>query len=179
MSTCNQILTYRKANPSEIINVGDVLMLDPNTNYITRAYATGVCDNIINSKLIIGVCIQSNNYSNVDKIINGGHSIGIPYIERLTIDGGTSSNDRPSVIILDGGRGEQNQREIIQLVYTGKQLVNICGYVNLGDTLSIGRVPGKAESTDYLTNNFYVRPIGKVIQYTSNPNQVKVLLDIE
>lgn len=102
------------------------------------------------------------------------------YGNELLLDGGTSETvTKPSLIIIDGGTSEQNKREIIQIAYTGKQLVNICGYVNLGDKLCMSKTPGKAESLDYLNNNFYARTIGKVIQYTDNENQVKVLLDIE
>lgn len=181
MTACeDQIVTYRKTNPSEVINVGDLIMLDPDTNYVTKTTANNMSEYIINSRLIIGVCISSNNKVPVTGIIDAGSS-SIVDIERQLLDGGTSNNDadKPTVIIIDGGTSEQNKREIIQIAYTGKQLVNIYGYANLGDKLTMSKQPGKAQTLDYLTNNFYVRTIGKVIQYTSNPEQVKVLLDIE
>ena len=90
------------------------------------------------------------------------------------------TSDKPQTIIIESGDSDINKREIIQIAYMGEQMVNICGYVDLGDKLTLSDHPGKAKSKDFLDEEFYVaRSIGKVIKFTNNPKQVKVLLDIE
>lgn len=170
---CSNILTYKKSDPSEIIDIGDLIMINPDNGLVKKASFSDCEDYVTNSRLIIGVCVGTNNTNPTNITIDGGNS---NTVDTKKLDGGTSI--KPTTIIIDGGTSTQNGREIIQLAYDGKQIVNICGYVNLGDSLCLGRVPGKAESFDYLTNIFYVTNIGQVIQYTDNKDQVKVLLDI-
>lgn len=76
MSTCSdQIMTYRKTNPLEVIEVGDVIMLDTGTNYVTRASANNLSEYIINSRMIIGICVSSNNYVPPTVLVDGGTSL--------------------------------------------------------------------------------------------------------
>lgn len=174
---CNHIMTYRKSIPSEIIEVGDIIMLDPETSYVKRAEAND-CDELMsNSRLIIGVCVTSNNTDPIPLFLDGGHAYDED-VRREEIDSGTS--DKPQTIMIIGGDSDINKREIIQIAYMGEQIVNICGYVDLGDKLTLSEHPGKAKSKDFLDEEFYMaRSIGKVIKFTNNPKQVKVLLDIE
>lgn len=172
---CNHIMTYRKSDPSEIIEVGDIIMLDPDTSYVKRAEANDYDDLMVNSRLIIGVCVTSNNTDPIPLFLDGGPSLEL---DREEIDSGTS--DKPQTIMIISGDSNINKREIIQIAYMGEQMVNICGYVDLGDKLTLSEHPGKAKSKDFLDEEFYVaRSIGKVIKFTNNPKQVKVLLDIE
>lgn len=172
---CNHILTYRKSDPFEIIEVGDVIMLDPETSYIKKAVVNTEEEMIYNSRLIVGICVTSNNTDPIPITIDCGNS---KTFERELIDSGTS--DSIQTIIIISGDSNISKREIIQIAYTGEQIVNICGYVDIGDRLCISEDPGKAKSKDFLDENFYsARSIGKVIKFTNNPKQVKVLLDIE
>lgn len=174
---CNHIMTYRKSDPSEIIEVGDIIMLDPDTSYVKRAEANDYDDLMVNSRLIIGVCVTSNNTDPIPVFIDGGHAYDEDSV-REELDSGTS--DKPQTIMIISGDSDINKREIIQIAYMGEQMVNICGYVDLGDKLTLSEHPGKAKSKDFLDEEFYVaRSIGKVIKFTNNPKQVKVLLDIE
>ena len=178
-SQCNEVLTYRKVIPSEIIIPGDVIMIDPDTGMIKRTEVNDFNDYIINSRLIIGICIASDNSSPLPEILDGGPSTDT---DRISLDAGTSDYNIEDlqIILIDGGLSNQNSREIITVQYAGTCLVNISGYVDLGDELCISFEPGKAKSKDYLNKEyFYSRSIGKVIKYTNNPSQVKVLLDIE
>ena len=175
MSECNEVLTYRKSVPSEVIEVGDIIMLDPNTSCITRAVAEHRYDFALNSKLVIGVCVWSSNSGPLPVIIDGGTAEDE---DKKEITGGLS--DSIQTIIIEGGEGHQFNREIIKIAYTDRQLVNICGYVNIGDKLCISETPGKAKSKDFLDGEYYYsRTIGKVTQFTNNRNQVIALLDIE
>ena len=72
--TCNHIMTYRKSIPSEIIEIGDIIMLDPETSYVKRAEANDCDELMANSRLIIGVCVTSNNTDPLPIIIDGGHA---------------------------------------------------------------------------------------------------------
>lgn len=175
MSECNEVLTYRKSVPSEVIEVGDIIMLDPNTSCITRAVVEDRHGFALNSKLVIGVCVWSSNSGPVPVIIDGGTAEDE---EKKEITGGLS--DSIQTIIIEGGEGQQFSREIIRIAYTGRQLVNVCGYVNIGDKLCISETPGRAKSKDFLDEEYYYsRTIGKVIKFTNNNKQVIALLDIE
>ena len=165
-SQCNEVLTYRKVIPSEIIIPGDVIMIDPDTGMVKRTEINDFNDYIINSRLIVGICIASDNSSALPEILDGGTS--------------DYSDENIQIILIEGGLSDQNSREIIKVQYGGTCLVNISGYVDIGDELCISSEPGKAKSKDYLNKEyFYSRSIGKVIKYTNNSNQVKLLLDIE
>lgn len=172
---CNNVMTYKKAIPSEIIEFGDIVMLDPGTNYIKKAVYNDFNDMMINSRLVVGVCIKSDNTAAIPKLLDGGSSENI---DRELIDGGLS--DSVQTIIIESGLSDQNSREIIQVAYAGEHLINICGYVSLGDKLCMSSHPGKAKSKDYLDDDYFeARSIGKVIQFTNNKYQVKALIDIE
>lgn len=172
---CNNTMTYKKAIPSEIIELGDIVMLDPGTNYIKRAVANDFGDLMINSRLIVGVCVKSNNTAPIPDMLDGGPS---EELDRELIDSGVS--DSIQTIIIESGTSDQNSREIIQVAYSGEQVVNICGFVDLGDRLCISSHPGKAKSKDYLDDEYFkARSIGKVIQFTNKKEQVKALIDIE
>ena len=168
------ILTYRKKIPTENINIGDIIMLDPSTGYIQKAVLEYPHEYSINSSLVIGVCTDSNNTVPPTIIIDGGKS---NTSDRQEIN---SDSLNTQTIIIYGGNSEQNVREIIQVAYTGEQMVNLCGPVHIGDRLCISNQPGKAMSKDYLGQEFYdLRSIGKVIRLDKQNKQAKVLLDIE
>lgn len=168
-------LTYRKRIPTEIINIGDLIMLDSATGYIQKAVLEYPCEYSINSSLVIGICVSSDNETPATLTINGGKS---NTIERQEFNGGNSNT--VETIIINGGDSTQNPREIIQVAYTGEQMVNVCGPIKIGDRLCISNQPGKAMSKDYLRQQYYnLRSIGKVIKIDKKNQQAKVLLDIE
>lgn len=173
--SCNNTMTYKKAIPSEVIELGDLVMLDPGTNYIKRAVANDIPEMMINSRLIVGVCVKANNTDPVPEVMSGGSSDDL---ERIMIDSGIS--DSIQTIIIESGTSDQNSREIVQIAYSGEHAVNICGFVDLGDRLCISSHPGKAKSKDYMDEEYFkARSIGKVIQFTNDPKRVKALIDIE
>ena len=139
MLDCENYITYKKVDPSEVIEVGDVIMIDPDNGYITRAVRGDNHEFPINTRMVVGICIWSNN---------------------------TAS--------------DENQREIIQVAYTGEWPVNVCGFVDIGDKLGISPHPGKAKAIEYIDKDYFLtRSIGKCVKYMKNKEQVKVLLDIE
>ena len=109
--SCNHIMTYRKSIPSEIIEVGDIIMLDPETSYVKRAEANDCDELMANSRLIIGVCVSSNNTDPIPLFLDGGHSYDED-AKREEIDSGTS--DKPQTIMIIGGDSDINKREIIR-----------------------------------------------------------------
>lgn len=171
---CENYITYKKVDPEEIIEVGDIVMIDTSSGYITKAVKGNKDDFPINSRMVVGVCINSNNLANPNIIIDGGPS---KTMERLEVSSLSSDTD---IILLDGGNSEQNPREIIEVAYTGEWPVNVCGFIDIGDKLSISDHAGKAKAIDYYDKDYFlVRSIGKAIKYMKNKEQVKVLLDIE
>ena len=167
---------YKKADPSEVINVGDLIMLDPNTSYIKRAVYNTDEDLIINSRLILGVCIESHDstVAAIEEILGGTASSE----NELILDGGNSVIT--DTIIIDSGNSDVDKYQIIQVAYNGAQKVNITGYVDLGDKLCISNVAGKAKSKDFFDREYFdMRSIGKVIKFTNVQDQVIALLDIE
>lgn len=175
MLDCENIITYKKVDPSEVIEVGDVIMIDADNGYITRAVKGDRHDFPVNTRMVVGICIWSNNSALPPIIIDGGKAKDV---ERTYI--GSTSGDI-EIIELRGGPSNQNPREIIQVAYTGEWPVNICGFVDIGDRLGISNHPGKAASIDYIDRDYFItRSIGKCVKYMKNKReQVKVLLDIE
>jgi hypothetical protein len=174
MLDCENYITYKKLDPSEIIEVGDVIMIDPSSGYITRAIKGDKKDLAINSRMVIGVCIWSNNSALVPIILDGGSAKDVT---KTLIE---TTSDSTEIICLSGGTSEQNQREIIQVAYTGEYPVNVCGFVDIGDKLAISNHAGKAKAIEYIDGDYFItRSIGKCVKFMKNKEQVKVLLDIE
>jgi len=172
---CKNLAVYHKLDVDEVIEIGDIVMLDPETNTVTRAVANDISELIINARLILGVVVFSDNYSKVPLVIDGGRASTIEFEE---MDCGTSEA-KPEFILIEGGTAEQNMRELVQIAYGGEVPVNICGYVQLGDRLTISDHAGKAKAIDYIDNDYFIsRSIGKVVKFISK-TQAKVLLDIE
>ena len=175
---CKNIVTYHKTDVDEIIDIGDIVMLDTDTNTVTKAVANDSGEMIVNDRMIVGVVIFSDNWSKVPLVIDGGMATDKGSVTRGEIDCGTSE-EKPEYIIIEGGTSEQNMRELVKIAYAGEVPVNICGYVQLGDRLTISEHAGKAQSINYIDNDYFrLRSIGKVIKYI-NKYQAKVLLDIE
>ena len=173
---CQNIITYKKVHPEEIIAVGDVIMIDAESGYVTKAVTESMEDMPINTRLTVGVCTYSNNYSPYPIIIAGGKAKDI---ERIVLESRSDTPDE-EIIVLDGGPSTQNQREIIKVAYTGEQVVNICGFVEIGDRLCISKHAGKAKAIDYIDRHYFKeRSIGKVVKKLKDKEQVMVLLDIE
>lgn len=167
-------ITYMKANPSEVIIVGDIIMLDHSTGRITKAVNEKKPGMNINSRLVVGVCVWSDNDTPLNLIIDGG---SCKEADRITLE-----NMSPDVetIIIYGGDSTQNTRNIIQVAYTGQQIVNVCGPVHIGDRLCISNLPGVAKSKDFIGRQYEdLRSIGKVVKLDKNNKKAKVLLDIE
>ena len=172
---CKNLAVYHRLDVDEIIEVGDIVMLDPATNTVTKAVANDPEEFILNARLIVGVVVFSDNYSKVPLILDGGRASTTEFEE---IDCGTSEV-KPEYILIEGGTAEQNMRELVQIAYGGEVPVNICGFVELGDRLTISEHAGKAKAIDYIDNDYFkLRSIGKVVKFISK-DQAKVLLDIE
>lgn len=168
-------IILRKQDPNEEILVGDVIMVSPETQNVTRA----INDKTeLNSRLVVGVCIESDNNTPLPQYIDGGNSKIESNI--VTINGGDSTDNKIKLPI-NGGNSELRKREVVSVESNGIQVVNVVHHVDLGDKLTISRLhSGKAESIDTLNyNKFCSRTIGKVIKYTTNKEQVVCLLDIE
>ena len=174
MLDCENTITYKKVDPSEIIEVGDVIMIDPDNGYITRAVRGDNYEFPINTRMVVGICIWSNNTALPTIIIDGGLSKDL---ERKEI---SSTSESIDLIYIDGGPSNENPREIIQVAYTGEWPVNVCGFVDIGDKLGISKHAGKAKAIEYIDKDYFLtRSIGKCVKYMKNKEQVKVLLDIE
>lgn len=177
--SCKSIAVYKKTDPNEIINKGDVIMLDVESATVKKAVSNDFKDMMLNTRLVVGVCVESNNSEKMLDIVDGGMSDNE---EAELLDGGTSFRDETEyeIIVIEGADATQSKRELIKVAYSGQQLVNICGYVDIGDKLCISEHAGKAKSLNYFEKGYFgLRSIGKVIKYTNSENQVKVLLDIE
>lgn len=174
MSCDCDIAVYKKSDPSEIIEVGDIIMLDIESGFVTRAISNSHYPYDVNNKLIIGICSKSDNDSPLQLQIDGGSS---KELERSKLDGGDSL--RPKAIVIYGGDSNINSREIIEIEYAGECVVNLCGPSHIGDKLCISNLPGKAKTMDYFGIE-RVRSIGKIIKYQNEEKtKAMVLLDIE
>lgn len=171
---CNNVLTYKKAIPEEVINIGDIIMLDVESGMIKRAVLEPHCEYSINSKLVVGICVGSDNDSKQPIIIDGGTSTDE---SRVIMDGGDSTDIERIEII--GGSSEQPTSTIIQVAYGGIQDVNTTGFIKIGNQLCISPKPGKAQSKDFYGREFYnIRSIGRVIKIPEK-DKATIILDIE
>ena len=171
---CEKIITYKKVFPEEVIAVGDVIMIDPESGYVTRAVAKTPEQMPISTRLTVGVCTYSNNSALPPIVINGGKA---KKKDRIKLE---SRSDSEDIILLKGGNSKQSERELIKVAYIGEQVVNICGFVEIGDKLCICEHPGKAKAIDYIDDNYFkLRSIGKVVKKLKDEEKVVVLLDIE
>lgn len=169
---CNSLITYTKSNPSEIIEPGDVVMLNTADLKITKAFYED--NKITYSRFILGVCVESNNTLNLTKIIDGNKAKDVP---RTVLDGGNATSVQS--IIINGQGAGVNPKSIITIAYKGIAKVNVCESVKLGDKLTISKYPGKVQAYHGRQTDNLTRPIGKVIETVKDENYVYVLLDIE
>lgn len=172
----SKILTLRKSNPLEIINVGDIIQINPDDGLIKKAIQEKIFEDNINTRLVIGICIATDNETPLNLIIDGGMS---KTLDRILLDGGMS--DTIQTIIIEGGDSTTNPRQIIQVAYDGEQIVNMCGPFDKKDFICISGVAGKGKSIKYIDIKFRdgLRKIGKVTEVIEECKQAKVKLNIE
>lgn len=172
---CNNVLTYKKAIPDEIIDIGDIIMLDVESGLIKRAVLERPhCDFSYNSRLVVGICVGSDNVTEQPVIIDGGTS---EYSIRTVLDGGDSTNIQRIEII--GGDSTTPTSTIISVAYSGVQDVNTTGFIKIGNQLCISSKPGKAQSKDFHGKEFYdIRSMGRVIKIPEK-DKATIILDIE
>lgn len=165
-------VVYRKKDISEEIEIGDIIMISPEDQRVTRAVAD---KKKLNERLVIGVCTESDNKTPIPHLLSGG-SAKISNVKIPVVDGNSKTS-----LILDGGNSTIRPRETITVEANSSQVVNVVHHVDLGDKLTLSRNhPGKAEAVDIgNTNRFDNRNIGKAIKYTADSNKVVCLLNIE
>ena len=110
-------LTYRKRIPTEIINIGDLIMLDSATGYIQKAVLEYPCEYSINSSLVIGICVSSDNETPATLTINGDKS---NTKKRQEFNGG-NSNTVETIII----NGALNAKIVGQKAHTIAKLAEV------------------------------------------------------
>ena len=115
----SNILTYRKCNPEETINIGDLIMIDHASGLVTKSKLELPQEMKLNTRLVIGVCTYSDNITPLNIIIDGGKA---KEIDRVLVDGGKS--EQVETILLCGGDSKINPREIIKLAYSGEQVIS-------------------------------------------------------
>lgn len=156
-----------KTNCEEIIEIGDVIMLDTSTLKVTKAVLNDCNELQFNSRMVVGVCSDSNNTAPLPGYLNGGPAKDV-------------KQEVPPLELIHGGGAKEKARQLIRVSHDGEHIVNVCEPVELGDRLTISKAAGKAKSKDFLDNEYYgSRSIGKVIRYTADKTKVKVLLDVE
>lgn len=165
---------FRKADPKEDIAVGDVMMISPENQLVTRAIRDRWG---LNERLVIGVCTNSDNESSLPFVIDGG-SAKEDNPTRPVVNGSNSS--KSNLLLINGGSSILRPRKVITLETSGVHAVNIAHHVGLGDRLTISRHIGKAQSMEtFGIDGFDTRSIGKAIKYTNDREQVLCLLNIE
>ena len=163
---------YRKVNPSEVIDVGDILMISPENQRVTKAIRDR---HGINERLVIGVVTKSDNTTPMPILIDGGFSKDVG---RAIIGNG---NSEICILSIDGGNSELNSREYVDIISSGTTKVGIDDkIVHIGDKLTISRfTEGKAERRKISnTDPSGGRSIGKVITNLEE-GYVETLLNIE
>lgn len=163
---------YKKQDPTEYIQVGDILMISPKTQLVTKAIRDR---HGFNERFVVGVVTESDNTTLIPLNIDGG---GSKDIQRALIDGGTSEIN---VVPILGGSSSNISREYVNATSCGVEIVRIDDWVHTGDRLMISRKTAGAAERMKISNMKPVgsRSIGKVVEKLENKEQVKVLLNIE
>lgn len=167
---------YRKQKPEEIIETGHVVMISPETSFITKAQRDPFG---INERLVVGVANNTDNSTPVPIEFRCGNA---KEVTALNIDGGNSSSS--NTLNINGGNSLISSREYIDTVEYGIVTMTIdippCTRVRVGDKLAISRKNAGNVEVMRVTNNhpFGNRSIGKVIKIIDGTH-VEVLLNIE
>lgn len=168
-----------KDNQYEIIDVGDVIMIDTDTHKVTKAVFNEPGELICNSRIVVGVCVQSDNESPVIEILDGG--LADEEERPKILDGGYSDDRQTSEIteLFDGGTSQESSRKIIDIAYSGECIINTIGHVEVDDELCISPKAGKAKRKNYFDEEYFdIRSLGKVSECTED-NKIKIILNIE
>lgn len=174
----SEVLTLKKSNPLEIIEVGDIVQINPSDGLIQKAFWEPLFNSHINTRLVVGICVTSDNTTPLNLIITGGTSKSK---DGLLINGGLSDSIQTYVII--GGDSSLNPRQIIQIAYNGEQVVNMADVYKENDLVCISKEPGKGKSIKCRDFRFVdkidIRKIGKITEILADTKQAKVMLNIE
>lgn len=174
---------FNKSTPTEIINIGDLIMLDIKTGLVTIATGISKEDYPINSSNIIGICSKSDNKTHLPLMLDCGTSTTEIDKEDILhyLDLGDSTTETDHVI--QSPNSEPNPREYIEVQSQGIVTLNTDHrHIEVGDKVVLSVEPNKVTSNmfdDFDRREWiYARPIGKVVNILPN-NKVEVLLDIE
>ena len=166
---------YRKEDPSEIIEVGDVIQINPLTGLVTKAQ-----EKFCSSRFVIGVCSKTDNESYISTELNAGttadHKSDVNELEAET-----AKIDKDLITYeFEADKADISPREELTVAQYGVVDVKTIGMVCIGDKLSICHKPGYAISERYDRNFEKRRTFGKVIALDkTKENVATVLLDIE
>ena len=166
---------YRKEDPSEIIEIGDLIQINPLTGLVTKAQEI-----FCSSRFVIGVCSNTDNESYIPIELNAGttndHKSDVNELES-----GTANIDNDSIMYeFEADSADISSREKVTVVQYGVVNVKTIGMVCLGDKLSVSHKPGYAISEKYDRNFEKRRTFGKVIALDKIKDGIAtVLLDIE
>lgn len=166
---------YRKEDPSEVIEIGDVIQINPLTGLVAKAQ-----ERFCSSRFVIGVCSATDNESYIPTELNAGTTADHkPDVNEL--EAGTARIDENLIIYeFEADGADISPREKLTVAQYGVVNVKTVGMVCLGDKLSISYKPGYAISERYDRNFERRRTFGKVIALDKvKDNVATVLLDIE
>ncbi len=169
---------YLKANPYEVINKDDLIMLDTKTGYVAKSKCTNYGEYQVNSNLILGVCINSNNdFQKVVKMDCGTSRTETKY---TVIDGGISNSQYEDTNVIDGKDSTIPEFEKIEVQSDGICDCQYNGNMCLGNLLCMSPYDeGKVISNQFMGREFITtRTIGKAIEILED-NKVKILLNIK
>lgn len=168
---------FIKSNPTEIINPEDLIMLDTKTGLVTKSRSENDGEYQVNSNLIVGVCINSNNDFQKWLKMDCGTS---RTEQNYTFVNGGSSNSVFSEDIIDCKDSSIPETEKIDVQSDGITIVGYQGNMCLGNLLCMSRLAeGRVTSNEFMGREFLTtRTIGKVIEILDD-NKVKILLNIK
>lgn len=169
-------IIYKKAVPTEVIEVGDIIQIDLSTGKVQKSILPDLFDMEINSKLMLGVCIESDNTTPLNIVLNGGTG---KELKREVLDGGLSDNTQ--TIILYNTNSSPNTREQITVAYSGQYIVNMDSNFKENDLICISKTPGKGKKLEFIDARMRngIRTIGRVASIIEENKKALINLDIE
>lgn len=166
---------YRKEDPSEVIEIGDIIQINPLTGLVTKSQ-----ERFCSSRFVIGVCSKTDNESYIPTELNAGTTENFKS-DVNELEAGSARIDEDLLVYeFEADGADISPREKLTVVQYGVVDVKTVGMVCLGDKLSISYKPGYAISEKYDRNFEKRRTFGKVIALNKiKDNVATVLLDIE
>ena len=173
----NYLMT--KSDPKEEINIKDLIITDIETGKVTKSDGSTLENYEKNANLVLGVCVDSDNETELPEEINCGGAKDEQ--EDVLLDLGDSTTETIHILYCDNSF--INPRTLIEVQVNGITRVYLDDYeeepIEIGKQLIMGKEIGRARINELDGREFsHYKSFGKIIDILDD-NEVEILLDVQ